>query len=840
MKHSKHVRLLLVAALVLLLVVALVACNDGGNKNKDNDPNKNPSVDPGEYPDKTPDDTPDEAQQILELAKADIEAAYNYALALIEENADNPKWNATVAFVYYASNCRVTSMKNKSQVAAVWIDYGTEEEYTQSRAYICLDKESAQAVYDYDLKYISGNDGLLEVYGNKVIYNNSVYQNIQNATRPETITKYTAEQLKFLENRMYKPAQKDDDYHQLTIGCAGGYKYVDYSKYYNQSDCCTDETITIYDNADHFNSASVKNDYDKFQKFKSINYTDDSYFNIDEEACCFSYSLTDKPGWHVDDEYSEPNGKYRARYFYDDPTATAIVPTKIGEYEIEQANIDMAYDTLNEVVIEKPLSSVTLYGSIKNVTIHASDTEFVYIHDDEALEKITFTGTTQQWEKLYENETQGWAHVYDHYDEDKDEDVYIDISFTVECTNGILTYPKTDAERFATLAKLEIEAAYNQFLTMAETYTKGSGCGASINVNYINGNSTMMAGSLTTNSPIVMIDLSYGDENEGDELRTYVCLDSSDNKAVFDFDLICMEGDPWMYEVSGNKVIYNRSLHDDIQNATRPQNITKFSEEQLQFMEDKLYTPLEDGEDYSEIMFDWDSTTDKGNVERQMYPTKGNCYCYEAIKDYESYMRHDADVDKRLSDYFYINYTDDSYIKEDKDAGYVSMRLVDRPGWHMGGNSIGHQDEQTGETIWELEGRWEYYYEELPSALVLPSEVEGHKVDIVEIQLNRQDTLDSLVIENVYEQVWIDGNVKEVTIPDSEEAFVSINDNAALETIHFNGTTDKWNELYGERAQKWTEIYDHTDPQTDQDVNVYITFTVICTNGTLTYTRTNK
>ncbi len=397
-----------------------------------------------------------------------------------------------------------------------------------------------------------------------------------------------------------------------------------------------------------------------------------------------------------------------------------------------------------------------------------------------------------------------------------------------------------EAQQILELAKADIEAAYNQFLTMAETYTKGNDCEASINVNYINGNSTMMAGSLTTNSPIVMIDLSYGNDNEGAELRTYVCLDSNDTQAVYDFDVINMEGDPAMYEINGNKVIYNKSAYEDIHNATRPQNITKFTEEQLQFMENKLYTPLADGEDYVEIMFDWDSATDKGNVERQMYPTKGNCYCYEAIREYESYMRHDADVDKRLSDYFYINYTEDSYIREDKDAGYVSIRRVDRPGWHMSSNSSGHQDEQTGETIWELEGRWEYYYEELPSTLVVPSEVEGHKVVSVEIQLNRQDTLNFLVIENVFEDLWIDGNVKEITVPDSDKAFVHIYDNAALETIHFNGTTDKWNELYGESAQGWTKIYDHTDPQTEQDVYVYITFSVICTNGTLTYTGTNE
>ena len=58
--------------------------------------------------------------------------------------------------------------------------------------------------------------------------------------------------------------------------------------------------------------------------------------------------------------------------------------------------------------------------------------------------------------------------------------------------------------------------------------------------------------------------------------------------------------------------------------------------------------------------------------------------------------------------------------------------------------------------------------------------------------------------------------------------------------IHFNGTTDKWNELYDEKAQGWTKIYDHTDPQTEQDVYTYITFSVICTNGTLTYTGTNE
>ena len=417
--------MLLIAVLVPVMAFALVACNnDKKNNNSD-------SVEMTEG-----------IKKVVEESKSDIDALFNYFLVAAEAiDANAEEGTASFNLEYYNVDPRDTDFTG----GFVRVGFHAEDEDFEWAVF--ENEADAKSAYDAEKDEYEG----VVRDGKKIISDNAVYQKALQSKRPSTIKKFAQEQIEFMEGKLHRGIDKNESntvapfYFDVEEG-AVAYWYMEPMK----GNCDAMEGYMPYDK----DNVSIANE----QKFMSINYTDDSYIKINEQAGYYYAKLINKPGWHIDEitdyHYNEQTqdyenvgtGKYRANYFYNELPATLTVPAKIGEYDIERAELYLNdEDALNAVVVEKAIGEVRLSGKIKEITIPVSDKPFVRVSDNTALKTINFGGTTQQWEEQYKNLAQDWTHVYDHYDEEKEESVYVDITFTVVCTNGNITYPKAQA-----------------------------------------------------------------------------------------------------------------------------------------------------------------------------------------------------------------------------------------------------------------------------------------------------------------------------------------------------------------------------------------------------------
>ncbi len=396
--------------LVLTLIFMLVACNKDKNNNSDDNV-----------------ELTDDMKQLVEKSREDIDAAFNYFLTAVEEGND---CSLDISF------------------ESDWMDMSAYLEIDDEYFHIEIYKSEAYAQKAYSSKSRLDKDVLV---GDKIIYNKELYNQIIKSKRPSNITKFTQEQMQFMESKLHRGAGKNEeetelalrvydefnDFNLLFAAYIGGVP----SPYFQ-------EGYMSYNEAD-------KPKWDSIKKLMSINYTDDSYFDIDKAAGTISCKGISKPGWHVEEitqsiwndqthEYEEIyTGKYEAFYMDLEPLpSTLTVPEKVGGYGIESAEVSIKDgNILESLVIEKEMSEVNLYGNIKQITIPKGI--MLDINYNTALERINFGGTMDEWNALYGYAAQWWTKVtqYDYSTGERVE-VTIDVSFIVVCTNDSITYPK--------------------------------------------------------------------------------------------------------------------------------------------------------------------------------------------------------------------------------------------------------------------------------------------------------------------------------------------------------------------------------------------------------------
>lgn len=433
MNKTKCIKTLFIAILALLLLFTLVAC---GEKNDDKRPSDDdPTV-----------EISDDMKQLVENSRADIDAVFNYFLTSVEEgkeggmqittNNDNGDRICTSIYLFYG--------EDGGDIIIYQNEERAQEEYEESY------KSDSDEEYEDEKAYLDGN---------KIIINKELYDLIVKSKRPANITKFTQEQVKFMENKLHRGVGKNEESavaiyradeegltYMFNAEISGGYDYIR-EGFVNY----TDEFKKV--RRDQLSQiAPVK-------KLMHINYTDDSYIEMDENTRSISFKLTSRPGWHVE-EISESKWneqiydyetiyteKYRAKYYDLETLPSALtIPASVGGYDIEGAEVIIrSGNTLESLSIEKEMSMVNLYGDIKQITLPASDKKMLDIIDNTALERINFGGTTDEWYALYDGynnyDAQRWTRG-SRYDYSTGEYIDIVVSFTVVCTNGSYSYPR--------------------------------------------------------------------------------------------------------------------------------------------------------------------------------------------------------------------------------------------------------------------------------------------------------------------------------------------------------------------------------------------------------------
>lgn len=365
-------------------------------------------------------------------------------------------------------------------------------------------------------------------------------------------------------------------------------------------------------------------------------------------------------------------------------------------------------------------------------------------------------------------------------------------------------------------SKADIDAMFNYFLTLSESAIADDTVNNDVGMilSYCNGaiNTDFVGGYVYFG-----VDSAYGD------VFVYVLENESSANWLF------AESGSEDITIIGNKVIQNNALYQQVLNSTRPAPITKFTEDQIEFVESKLHRGIDNNEAYSWAEFDFNCETNKGTVGWDNTMIKGNCATMEGIGTLDDLYEFD---EKFMS----FNYTDDSYVKYDEATGLVSLKLIDKPGWHIEEIKTSYFNEQTQRMELIPTGKYiaTYFYKDLPASVTVPAKLGDYDIEEANINLETDETLDTVVIEN--DNVQLHGPIKQITISVRDVAIdIDLSMNTALKNIIYSGTTQKWEELYGTIATNWTHVYDHYDEDKCENVYVDITFTVVCTDGRITY-----
>ncbi len=419
MKQTKVLRTALIAVLALVLLCSLVACN----KDKTDPDGSTPELSA-------------EMKQLIEDSRADIDAAFNWFLSNAEQIKVDGDKGVDMHITCYGRDDRGPYIVVGVSLYGLYgygpgaVDPPTIEIYPN--------EERAQARYE-DIEYKDG----VRVDGCKIIMGDG-YEEMLSYKRPENITVFNSDVMAFMQSKLHRGAAKNEGMTETTF-------YYDSSDNIVEADTITSPArgvcLTLEGIANDFESEDPIEDFSSgIPEFMDINYTSDSYIRVNKDTGYCSYKLTYKTGWSLRRDYE---GKYFTEYWCNDLPSSLTLPSNIGGYDIEKAELSLYNEyggyvegTIDHFIIEKEIDSVYINYNIKEIDIPLSNKAFVDMDDNSALEKINFAGTMQQWRDLYGERAQEWVHVYDHWDEETDESVYVDISFKVVCKDGTINYPE--------------------------------------------------------------------------------------------------------------------------------------------------------------------------------------------------------------------------------------------------------------------------------------------------------------------------------------------------------------------------------------------------------------
>ena len=455
MKQNKLKTLALVLALALVLSLAvcmLVACNPkddnttGGNQNTPAEDGNNPSG----------------------LAKIFSEEQFNAIVGYV-----NSSENASSYIYYYTADAQNNGtmehalpnndIVTKSGMVAVKVATETKnvslaflsspEEATAVKNYLEKNFEEFGKAQQYNFTTI-GNIAIAE--SEKDLYKDQIAK----ATIPDSVSEARKQMLK----QSYNILKTGDWYWGFGVLA----NFDEGNEYYTtflftpdpkNSNC--EEMIGFWkDDAESLKQQ--KADFEENKKF----YTDDSYFDITREDGYWFQYKKDKPGFlYGEVEHGENAGKFGIlEYYYNEGiTENLTVPSKIDGKDIVEVNLRNDYIknlTVSEgittlaVYDENILQSVKLPSTLKSLTIYADALKTVTLPANlqdvhlscESLKTVNYDGNTADFEKKFGKNANGWCHFPDGYDETTHQTIYKDITITVVCKDGTLTYPKNNEQ----------------------------------------------------------------------------------------------------------------------------------------------------------------------------------------------------------------------------------------------------------------------------------------------------------------------------------------------------------------------------------------------------------
>lgn len=224
---------------------------------------------------------------------------------------------------------------------------------------------------------------------------------------------------------------------------------------------------------------------------------------------------------------------------------------------------------------------------------------------------------------------------------------------------------------------------------------------------------------------------------------------------------------------------------------------------------------------YKETLFGWINHNPKySSVEKTIE-------CQKLVDDeqIESYKKQAETLKK--------DYTDDSYIDFEKEAGYVYAELTEKLGFHYTNDTY---EDETGKSIEGVKIDLYIYDKTSPSNLVVPATIDGKRVLGVDIQSHRlqMDTVRSLELEEgiLYFNHISSESLETLVLPKSLKSLENPFELCQLlRTIKYAGTKAEWEELVkDEDPSNWCAIRDY-----ENNTYKYITFKVECSDETITY-----
>lgn len=461
MKQNKLKTLALVLALALILTLAvgmLVACNP-------NDDNQNPPTG---------------------AAKLISETQFNALVGYLYTDDLNGNGEVSVSFTYYSEEGLkkmadepdnpelFSAIKSGILQANINIESGTYDEETYSYS----DEKSAQILYlsspeeaeaalEIVQKENNGSKNHIKTIENIVVVESEeglFEEHISKTAIPNTVSDVRKRIWKQVYDNMTKDyagvsgeignAQITDENNQVQ-NSDGAYLYFLPA----HGNCYT---MLIFSNG--YDEDYIKEEQNAWEKEKKI-YTDDSYFDTtSEKGYVFQY-MTYKPGFvYQDFESSDGSGTVtiiKNYYTLEDVTENVVVPAKLDGKDIKSVelyNFEAKNVTVSEGISRfyvrdvqgNNLINLTLPSTLKDLHLESGSLETLTLPSTAisayllcpSLKTINFDGNKADFEQLYNDRANSWCHVWIDDDDTTHQPIYKDITITVVCKDGNLTYPQ--------------------------------------------------------------------------------------------------------------------------------------------------------------------------------------------------------------------------------------------------------------------------------------------------------------------------------------------------------------------------------------------------------------
>ena len=453
MKQNKLKTLALVLALALVLSLAvcmLVACNPkddnttGGNQNT-----------PGE-----------DGNKLSGFAKIFSEEQFNALVGyLYSTNAENNTDGSVYMYYYNAETIAANApdkleLQNGFITATVRILYGYDSEkdsYSDKKtiviSYLSTPEEANTILeatkndrWEFAFEFDPEEAKIAHTFGNVAVLESEegLYEKLMASTIPDTVSAARKEMLKL-------------SYDEIASNNFVGFGILDIYKTTNNEqndqiidelyfenepvhgDCCENLIYTNY--ADDV--ARLKKEWEQ----DSIFYTSDSFFDdAKESGYAFEYSK-DKPGF-VYNIYSDIINTITGYNQTEDEMDEIIFPAELDGHKIESVSM-YSIGKVKNVVISEGITSVSfgyhdITADIQNITLPSSITSVGLNCPD--LKTVNYAGSTADFEQKLGESANRWCHVNIGYDSETHGSIYKDITITVVCKDGTLTYPNNNAQ----------------------------------------------------------------------------------------------------------------------------------------------------------------------------------------------------------------------------------------------------------------------------------------------------------------------------------------------------------------------------------------------------------